>query len=50
MVRRIGPVAGAAIDLVGIESMPFTLAAFYVLLLVGLALTGGKLVRDIARG
>lgn len=44
------PVAGAAIDLVGIDSMPFTLAAFYVLLLVGLGLTGGKLVRDVSRG
>ena len=44
------PVAGAAIDLVGIDAMPFTLAAFYVLLLAGLAFTGGKLVRSKADG
>jgi hypothetical protein len=43
-------VAGAAIDLVGIGAMPVTLAAFYVLLLAGLALTGGKLVRSKADG
>ena len=44
------PLAGAAIDMVGIESMPFTLAAFYVLLLAALALTGGKLVRTKSHG
>ena len=44
------PVAGAAIDLVGIDAMPVTLAAFYVLLLAGLAFTGGKLVRSKADG
>jgi hypothetical protein len=30
--------------------MPVTLAAFYVLLLAGLAFTGGKLVRSKADG
>jgi fucose permease len=44
------PVAGAAIDLVGIDAMPVTLAAFYVLLLAGLAFTGGKLVRSKTDG
>jgi MFS family permease len=44
------PVAGAAIDLVGINSVPFTLAAFYVLLLIGLGLTGGRLVRGAGNG
>lgn len=40
------PVAGLAIDLYGINAMPVTLAAFYVLLLIGLVLSGGRLVRD----
>ena len=44
------PLAGAAIDLVGIDSVPFTLAAFYVLLLVALGLTGGRLVRGAVDG
>ncbi len=44
------PVAGIAIDLVGIDAVPVTLAGFYVLLLVALALTGGKLVRGTANG
>lgn len=39
------PVAGLAIDLYGINAMPITLAAFYVLLLIGLLLSGGRLVR-----
>ncbi len=39
------PVAGLAIDLFGIHAMPVTLASFYVLLLIGLVLSGGKLVR-----
>jgi MFS family permease len=39
------PVAGLAIDLYGINAMPVTLASFYVLLLIGLVLSGGKLVR-----
>ena len=44
------PVAGAAIDLVGIDAVPVTLAAFFVLLLVLLFATGGRLVRNTAHG
>jgi MFS family permease len=44
------PVAGVAIDLVGIDAVPFTMAGFYVLLLIGLGLTGGSLVRSPKRG
>ncbi|MEI7600827.1 MAG: MFS transporter [Aestuariivirga sp.] len=44
------PVAGAAIDLIGMDAMPLTLAGFYVLLLVGLAFTGGRLVRSRPHG
>ncbi len=44
------PVAGIAIDLVGIDAMPVTLAGFFVLLLVGLAFTGGRLVRSRPNG
>jgi fucose permease len=40
------PIAGVAIDLFGIEAMPITLAAFYVLLLAGLLMSGGRLVRE----
>ena len=39
------PIAGAAIDTFGINAMPVTLASFYVILLVGLAISGGQLVR-----
>jgi MFS family permease len=42
----IGPsVAGVAIDAFGINAMPVVLAAFYVILLIGLALNQGRLVR-----
>jgi MFS family permease len=44
------PIAGAAIDHFGINAMPATLAAFYVVLLAGLAFTGGQLVREAPRG
>jgi hypothetical protein len=37
--------AGAAIDAFGVNSMPLLLAAFYVLLLVGLAFNRGRLIR-----
>lgn len=41
----IGPsLAGAAIDVFGINAMPLTLAAFYCLLLAGLSFTRGNLV------
>lgn len=38
------PLAGGAIDTFGINAMPVTLAAFYLILLGGLAFTGGRLV------
>jgi len=44
------PIAGLAIDLFGIDAMPVTLAGFYVVLLAGLILSGGKLVRGAAHG
>ena len=44
------PLAGAAIDAFGINAMPVTLASFYVILLIGLALNGGKLVREDGHG
>lgn len=39
------PIAGAAIDAFGVNSMPLLLAGFYVLLLVGLAFSRGRLIR-----
>lgn len=44
------PIAGVAIDLFGIDAMPVTLAFFYVVLLAGLFVSGGKLVREQAGG
>ena len=44
------PIAGMAIDLFGINAMPVTLASFYVLLLIGLAVSGGRLVRGEDHG
>ncbi|WP_421694154.1 MFS transporter [Aestuariivirga sp.] len=44
------PVAGVAIDNFGINAVPVTLAFFYLLLLGGLALSGGRLVRGEAHG
>lgn len=44
------PIAGAAIDAFGANAMPVTLAASYVVLLIGLALSGGRLVRSAAHG
>ncbi len=44
------PIAGVAIDAFGINAMPVTLAGFYVILLAGLALSGGKLVREASPG
>lgn len=44
------PLAGAAIDAFGIDAMPVTLSLFYVILLIGLAFTGGRLVTEDARG
>lgn len=44
------PVAGTAIDLFGINAVPVTLAAFYVILLAGLAVTRGRLIREAGHG
>jgi MFS family permease len=44
------PIAGLAIDFFGIRAMPMTLAMFYVVLLAGLVMSGGRLVREAARG
>lgn len=44
------PIAGVAIDTLGMNAMPVTMAAFYVLLLAGLAWCGGRLVRSEPRG
>jgi len=44
------PIAGAATDAFGIEAIPVTIAAIYVVLLIGLGLAGGKLVRAAAHG
>ena len=44
------PIAGAAIDRFGVDAMPATLGVTYIVLLVGLAITGGRLVRDERHG
>ena len=44
------PVAGVAIDIFGIDAMPVCLAAFFSVLLAGLLLSGGRLVREEAHG
>jgi MFS family permease len=44
------PIAGLAIDLFGIDAMPVTLAMFYVVLLAGLLISGGRLVRETPVG
>jgi MFS family permease len=44
------PIAGIAIDLFGIHAMPVTLAMFYVVLLIGLLISGGRLVREAPVG
>jgi MFS family permease len=43
------PIAGIALDAFGTNAVPLTLAAVYVILLAGLAMTGGELIRDPAR-
>jgi MFS family permease len=40
------PIAGAATDAFGIDAIPLTVFVIYVVLLAGLALTGGRFVRD----
>lgn len=44
------PLAGALIDEIGIGALPYTLAGFHLILLVALALTGGRLVRQSQAG
>ena len=44
------PLAGAAIDAFGIDAMPVVLASFHAILLAGLAITGGRLIRAPASG
>jgi fucose permease len=44
------PIAGAATDAFGIEAIPLTVCAIYVLLLVCLGFTGGRFVRGFAHG
>jgi fucose permease len=44
------PIAGVATDVFGIEAIPLTVCVLYVLLLVCLALTGGRFVRGFVHG
>ncbi|WP_162914094.1 MFS transporter [Taklimakanibacter lacteus] len=44
------PIAGAAIDAFGINAIPVTISLVYVVLLLGLSLSGGKFVRSLAHG
>ncbi|CAN5316103.1 MFS transporter [soil metagenome] len=44
------PIAGAAVGAFGIDAIPITLACIYAILLGGLALTGGNLVREPVHG
>lgn len=44
------PIAGAATDAFGINAIPVTISLVYVVLLLGLALSGGKFVRSLAHG
>lgn len=39
------PIAGAALDAFGANAIPITLTAIYLMLLVGLGVTGGNLIR-----
>jgi len=44
------PIAGAATDAFGIDAIPVTVSLVYVVLLLGLGLSGGRLVRSAAHG
>jgi MFS family permease len=44
------PIAGAATDAFGIDAIPATISLVYVVLLLGLGLSGGKFVRSAAHG
>ncbi len=42
------PIAGIAVDAFGLSAIPLSLAASYVVLLVGLFLNGGRLIRGVS--
>jgi hypothetical protein len=42
------PIAGAALDAFGPVAIPLSLAAIYLILLLGLSVTGGELIRKPA--
>jgi hypothetical protein len=44
------PIVGAAIDAFGVDAMPISLGGIYVILLIGLALSGGRLIREAPHG
>jgi MFS family permease len=44
------PIAGAAIDAFGVNAMPYTLIAIYIVLLIFLIANGGKIVRPENQG
>jgi hypothetical protein len=44
------PIAGAATDAFGIDAIPATISLIYIVLLLGLGLSGGKFVRSAAHG
>jgi MFS family permease len=44
------PIAGAATDAFGIVAIPITVTAIYIILLMGLGLSRGRLVQGIAHG
>lgn len=44
------PIAGAATDAFGIDAIPVTISLIYVVLLLGLGLSGGRFVRSAAHG
>ncbi len=44
------PIAGAATDAFGIIAIPITVTAIYIILLIGLGLSRGRLVQGVAHG
>jgi MFS family permease len=44
------PIAGAATDAFGIDAIPVTISLVYVILLLGLGLSGGQFVRSVVHG
>ena len=49
-LQLLPPIVGAAIDRFGVAVMPVSLAAIYVMLLIGLAASGGRLIREAPHG